>query len=277
MTFFNKNQEVIDVQLTRFGKNLLSRGAFKPMYYQMFDDDIIYSTSRIGMTEEQNESETRIKDGIRLRTQYTVVQLEKSFKYQQELIKEGKRGTFLKLRRQADPLERDKLLKYSLANCLGGSQQAPRFLLKSLEAPISGSSLKYPNPEENGIYKNHPEFTIKPTYRYTIDRSNIQEPGDIVIDSESFIDVTKDKIVFLDNSSITREAENLVIDLQEFATSYGLDNFEVEFYEETAPGSEEYVLMLDEAEIYSLFNIETDESVEGVKPHPDKSRNFYSE
>ena len=33
MQFFNQKEEVIDIQLTQFGKRLLSQGKFKPTYY----------------------------------------------------------------------------------------------------------------------------------------------------------------------------------------------------------------------------------------------------
>ena len=198
MTFFNKKQEVMDVQLTRFGKNLLSRGAFKPVYYQFFDDDIIYNIERLGTTEDQNDSETRIKDGIRLRTQHTSVGLETSFEEQKKLIEVGQRGTFLKLKRQAEPLERDKLLKYPLANYKVASQDAPFFVLKSLGADLTGS-LSYPQPIVNGIYKNRPEITIRPKREYIIDRREVVPltDDDVVIDAESFIDLTKDEFFFV--------------------------------------------------------------------------------
>ena len=276
MTFFNKKQEVIDVQLTRFGKNLLSRGAFQPTYYRFFDDDIIYSIDRTGTTEKQNESETRIKDGIRLRGQPTTVGLEKSFDEQRELIEAGMRGVFLKMRRQADPLEADKLLKYPLGNYKIASEEAPVFILKSLTSNITGS-LKYLNPVTKGIYKNRPEITIKPKYEYVVDRRNVIDLEDVVYDSEAFIDLTKDKIEFLDGSTITAEKQDFIIDLEELATSYGLDNFEVEIYEETETGSEQYIRILEEERILYFVNIKTDSSVKEVKIENDKSRNFYSE
>ena len=278
MTFFNKKEEVIDVQLTRFGKNLLARGAWKPEYYQFFDDDIIYNIEKIGITEKQNESETRIKDGIRLRTQHTTVGLETSFDNQQKLIEAGERGKFLKLRRQADPLEKDKLLKYPLANYKRGSEQAPTFSLTSLSANITGS-LSYLNPFDKGIYKNRPEITIKPKYTFIVDRTKAKElkEDEVVYDTESFVDLTKDKIEFLDGSTITREKLDLTIELEEIAASYGLDNFEIEIYEETEAGSDQYVMMLEESEIYELLNIKTDTSVKDLKDRVKKSRNFYSE
>lgn len=40
--FFNKKEEVLDVQLTEHGEFLLSIGRLKPAYYSFFDDDILY-------------------------------------------------------------------------------------------------------------------------------------------------------------------------------------------------------------------------------------------
>ena len=41
MEFFNKKEEVIDLQLTQYGKYLLSLGKFKPVYYAFYDDGIV--------------------------------------------------------------------------------------------------------------------------------------------------------------------------------------------------------------------------------------------
>ena len=37
MTFFNKKEEVLDIELTPHGKGLLSQGKFRPSYYLFFD------------------------------------------------------------------------------------------------------------------------------------------------------------------------------------------------------------------------------------------------
>ena len=41
MSFFNKKEEVLDVQLTQLGKYLLSKGKLKPVYYVFSDDEIL--------------------------------------------------------------------------------------------------------------------------------------------------------------------------------------------------------------------------------------------
>jgi len=42
MAFLNKKEDVIDLELTQYGKYLVSQGKFKPTYYAFYDDDIIY-------------------------------------------------------------------------------------------------------------------------------------------------------------------------------------------------------------------------------------------
>ena len=86
-----------------------------------------------------------------------------------------------------------------------------------------------------------------------------------------------EKIEFLDGSTIELVKKDFIIDLEELVSSYGLDNFEIEIYEETEKGSGQYVQILEEEEVYNLLNIETDQTVKEVKVYPDKSKNFFSE
>ena len=63
MTFFDKKEDVIDIELTPYGKHLLSLGKMKPMYYAFFDDDILYNVEQVqsaSLTEENTESFERI-------------------------------------------------------------------------------------------------------------------------------------------------------------------------------------------------------------------------
>lgn len=47
----NKKEDVIDIILTSYGKNLYAKGIFEPEYYSFHDDDIIYDRNYIGLTE----------------------------------------------------------------------------------------------------------------------------------------------------------------------------------------------------------------------------------
>jgi hypothetical protein len=60
MTFFNKKEDVIKIELTPHGRKLLSQGKLKPEFYAFFDDDVIYDSERGGFTETNLQSKTRI-------------------------------------------------------------------------------------------------------------------------------------------------------------------------------------------------------------------------
>ena len=70
MKFLNGKEEVIDIQITSYGRHLISKGKFKPEYYSFFDDGILYDNEYAGITEAQNDIQNRIKnDTPRLQAQ----------------------------------------------------------------------------------------------------------------------------------------------------------------------------------------------------------------
>ncbi len=72
MSFFNKKEEVMEVQLTQYGKYLLSKGRFKPEFYAFSDDEILYDVSYgENAVEVGKDSFERIQnDTIRMRPLY---------------------------------------------------------------------------------------------------------------------------------------------------------------------------------------------------------------
>ena len=62
MTFFNKKEEVLDVQLTSEGRRQLALGKLKPAFYQFYDDNVLYDIAHAEGTEEQNTTQDRILD-----------------------------------------------------------------------------------------------------------------------------------------------------------------------------------------------------------------------
>ena len=86
MEFFNKKQDVIDLQLTSYGKQLLSRGLFKPVFYSFSDDGVIYdnrwvtgSNNTRFSDSQQSVTETRIQEETpRLKTQARKVGSERA-------------------------------------------------------------------------------------------------------------------------------------------------------------------------------------------------------
>lgn len=86
MTFFDKKTEVIKIELTQYGKSLLSMGKFKPAYYDFFDNDIIYDSKYCDNNEQRNNIQERIKNETPyMRPQYVFSGIETNF---QKLLRE---------------------------------------------------------------------------------------------------------------------------------------------------------------------------------------------
>ena len=65
MSFFNKKEDVFHIELTPYGRHLLSLGKLKHHHYRFFDDDVMYNSNHIpngGFSEDQNDSHKRILD-----------------------------------------------------------------------------------------------------------------------------------------------------------------------------------------------------------------------
>ncbi len=62
MTFFNKKEEVLKIELTPYGRKLLSQGKLKPAYYSFLDDDVLYNAEKGGFSETNSDTKSRILD-----------------------------------------------------------------------------------------------------------------------------------------------------------------------------------------------------------------------
>ena len=75
--FINKKEQVFDIQLTPYGRHLMSLGTFEPRYYAFFDDNVIYDGNYAGITESQNEIGQRIKKDTQYMEGIQIHQLHK--------------------------------------------------------------------------------------------------------------------------------------------------------------------------------------------------------
>jgi len=60
MTFFDKKEDVIGIELTPHGRKLLSQGKLNPHYYAFYDDDILYDSTKGGFSETNSQTKSRI-------------------------------------------------------------------------------------------------------------------------------------------------------------------------------------------------------------------------
>jgi len=282
MAFKNKREEVLDIKLTQFGKNLLSRGAFKPEFYRFFDDGVIYDRKYAGLSEPQNDIEDRIKTDLQLDTQYLVKGIETRFDAETEKINSGEREVFLEIKRDIDPIEKEKLLQFPLANCTLGSQDMPYFSLLAHTTDIQNSaSVQYLT--QSGIQTKIPQIELLPSYNVTLDNTQqIDDPGTLY-DSETYLDLTSMKVEFIDKTFIEVDPEHFAISLDEFNVPYTKENFDLELYEiidekdESGVVTEtKIVAITNPEEIFELFEINTDDDADGVSEKRRNTQNFYT-
>tara|TARA_B100000085_G_scaffold218006_1_gene202610 strand:+ start:32783 stop:33643 length:861 start_codon:yes stop_codon:yes gene_type:complete len=281
VSFFNSKEEVIDIKLTQFGKNLLSRGYFKPVYYRFFDDDILYDSDYANFAEHQNDTEIRILENTpRLKTRHVSYPVEQSYLDEQEVAdnteSDRRRHSliFKEIKRDLDPLIQERLLLYPLHSKEIQNEKAPRIQVRTLDQRISGS-ITMLNLTSSGIIKNIPQITINPEYRIEENRMNLQPRK--MVNQESYFDLSSREVVFADNSKINVLSKDIVIDIEEVNAFFGNDNFEIEVYEviEVDGRDDDLRRIEDLEEVGKFFHIRTDEDIPGFTIESGRKKNYY--
>jgi len=148
MEYFDKKEEVIDLQLTNFGRYLLSQGKLNPKFYSFFDDNVAYDIKRAGLTELQNDSAERIKQSQTIVPQSSYSSLEKEFNTSYENMMSG-------LATAETAVEQKNAEKnYALPQPLGSmkldAEYAPSWSVRFLNGYIASSAKNIELTEKNG-------------------------------------------------------------------------------------------------------------------------------
>mgnify|MGYP001495926885 CR=1 FL=1 len=221
MEFFNKKQDVIDIQITPFGRHLMSRGVFNPVYYSFHDDAVLYNSEKGGFSEEQSDSQARIKETPLVKSATTFSSLEKKFAYQYgQKIFESKKFDSKAMQPTSEKM-------YSLWTSIGtsdlNSDPAPAVHLTFLKGNMSGSFSKTWNlkGQDGGINTRHiPQLKADIEIEY----KNISPNDDAFYEYETGVGY--------DFALVTppNEAYFLIKVGEEFAP-YQKENFDIEVFE----------------------------------------------
>jgi hypothetical protein len=199
MEFFDKKQDVINLKLTRFGRQLLSIGEFEPVYYTFSDDGVMYDTRWISgstVAESQWLVEQRIQEQTpRLETINSKVGADRTvfntgdlaayaldknlkdlFNLGEDLqdiqeLAEYKSG---KLKIDEDFAESEKLLANFLGTKRYFNNKAPNWNVLYYNGILSGTSKSY---QKNGVVAPIPQLdsTLKDTVYKVPPEENIFE------------------------------------------------------------------------------------------------------
>jgi hypothetical protein len=223
MEFFNKKEDVLDIQLTEYGKSRLAIGKLNPAYYAFFDDDIMYDVSGSGFTEAQNDIEPRIQENtpklklIRTRTgaETRVNQFLNNLETAVGNSNSDPATNVAAFKQQQPFAEKGKLAAYPLGRSSLNSEYNPAWNLAVLSTPEISSSQRFLN--DNDYIDNIPQLNI------TIDYQTYFADGPI--STKSISNYLGDTSIYL-----ALNENYLMMEILEENTDFEKENFDIQVY-----------------------------------------------
>lgn len=132
MTFFNKKEDVLKIELTPYGRKMLGQGKLKPVYYTFLDDDILYDAEKAGFSENAIYAKNRIlKETPYIKPQTNYKGVESSI--------DTKSSLSVNLNDDKIIPERSEKLQYQLGTNNYNTNQSAEIFTTFLLGEISGS------------------------------------------------------------------------------------------------------------------------------------------
>jgi len=235
MKFFDSKEEVLDIQLTQYGRQLYSKGVWKPVYYAFFDEGVLYDANYGGVTESKNEAEGRIQDETPfLRTQVSFTGREEYlFDGVNDELEEELIGAYEKL----------NVLTYPLGSSTLDSTKTPAFNIQFLEGEITGLLNNITGSAATGSIKSVSQPLLKvPQIQSDIEfKITTYDPANPKLPFIEDPELTN-RTIFDDGHSIAIGPEQILLFVEEKNAPFDYENFDIEVYEitdETGPTGEQ--------------------------------------
>jgi len=213
MTFFNKKTDVINFELTPYGREQLAQGALKPKYYEFDDSDVLYDIAHDGSSmENQEDVHNRIMNETpRLRNIILKSGVESNFTSVEFDEKVKDRHTNRKL-------TYDQRSVTAMGRSSYTATRAPTFQIQALKGSISGST----NYLTSSVVINMPIPQVEIDFNAYMSTSSVSQDSrnNYLYTSELF---ENGKFVILD-------IESPLLYIKELDSFYEKDNFEIEVY-----------------------------------------------
>jgi len=231
--FYNKKEEVIEIQLTQYGKELLAKGKFKPSHYAFFDDDVLYDVAYAESSEAQNESQDRILENTpRLKTQYVYSSIEDSVYKNVESVRSGEESIRSEIHRQVPAS--DYAFSAPLGNSKYTDEYAPAWSIIPLVGDISVSrntkSGLFPTQNVPLLSMQDLEYKTKIIKR---DTSGSPDGFGSLTDYDGVEPHSSGSIIVQNNdgtSDIKITNKEVLLQIAENNAPLEKDNFEIEFF-----------------------------------------------
>ena len=225
--FTNKKEQVIDLKLTTYGRNLLAKGVFKPVFYAFYDDNVLYDGQYAARHESQNEIQDRIKNETSYIESITLFQDIES------TVSDSANG-LLETDKYSPILPRKDIYKFDAsigdAKMNGPAQVMPAWRIIALAGAMSSSFHK-----DEANETNIPQINVTAKYRKEIvDSSTIFSPQEV----RNLIDSTN---TFSDNKEIQLVSDDPIFYIEEVNTELLTNNFNIDVFEVLTGSSDDKV------------------------------------
>ena len=231
MIFFDRKEEVLEIELTSFGRHKLSKGEFEPVFYSFFDDDVVYDSNYLGYTETQNDSEDRIKETPRTKVQ-TSFRISRTNYILSDLMFSG----YYAQKKIQHYFPRNYTLTSELGIADYYSNNSPAYDINVLRGNISDSSMVFTSSIRQGAAYGGPKYNIpqidmtNPTYKTIY---GFYEDG---VNPDAVFDEYERDIHEFHDGFIEIRDDFILLEIDETNTPFQRENFEIELFQV----SEEY-------------------------------------
>ena len=261
MEFFNKKEEVIDLQITPLGKRLLQMGQFKPASYAFFDNDILYDGRYAGLAEKQNDIKERIKEVSRIKQQVFLYSPEEKIlsntqdsdlmTYTENLFKDKSLSGFQTLTKEYNiQRQESKQIEFESFGPLGNmkflSDSTPAWDIQFFDAELTGSVTI-----NTGSYNQKTaNLECDVQYKFKINTFNIEDiegPEDeaVLEELEDELLITRTPVT-KDGTYLKVKPQALFIKALENNTNFENENFDIEVFHIDSDGEEQQLYFLAE-------------------------------
>jgi hypothetical protein len=227
MKFLDGKEQVIDIQLTSYGKYLLSRGKFRPHFYSFYDDGVLYDSEYGGFGEAQKDIQNRIKNETpRLEAQSSYAGVESSIREQlspttsQVASIQIQEGLISSDESFQNEKERNYFLQYPIGTSDPAKTSAPAWNVNFLRGAISSSANYFTS---SAPTLKIPQIVPNPIrYKTLVGRAQptaIPDSAAAQYEDGAYIQIIEDN-------------GDIILDVSEINAFFGNNNFEVEVYME---------------------------------------------
>jgi len=243
MTFFNKKTEVMQIEMTPYGRYLYSIGKFKPHSYEFVDDDIIYQPS--GSTENQEDAHKRILN--------ETPKLKINRAFQDEAPQVESPPTMDRQRIMVKRMNQKQNGLFALGRSSYSSENTPSFQVTMLQGELTGSNLVYE------VSSSQPAGVGSVSGSVFIPQVNVQVNFSAISDSvlnppSQFDGETVRSETFEDGDYVEIRYKEPIIHLKEFNSFYEKENFEFEVFKVDSDDNEVLIPLKMEKKFSAIVN-----------------------